>query len=243
MAGQGCDVKLREIKSDFSGVMPGGVDKVIVKNVSHTVGGGLGEGSQFTKHGGWYYLINITWGGGRCRTVTVHRSRDLFGPYNEGRVVYECEGIAQGCFVDTPDGKWYGVFFGDRGAVGRIPYVIPMEWGADGWPVLGGDGKSRPKVAVPGVKKDPIPGCCVSDEFDSPKMKLEWQFNHNPANALWSLTERPGWYRIKTDRVDDGIFRPLRKEVQGPHDGPRREVQARRPVFRRHGPSVLSDPQ
>lgn len=221
MVGQGTDIRIREIKPDFSGVMPGGVDKLLVKNVQRLVPNGwLGEGTQVLKHNGWYYLVNITWGHGDCRTVTVHRSRNLTGPYDEGRVVYRCEGIAQGTFVETPEGKWYGSFFGDRGAVGRIPYIIPMTWSSDGWPVIGGDGKSRPNLAIPGVKKDLIPGFCVSDEFDSAKMKLEWQFNHNPANALWSLTERPGWYRIKTDRVDAELFQARNTLVQrtfGPH--------------------------
>ena len=47
----------------------------------------------------------------------------------------------------------------------------------------------------------------TSDDFSSSKMKLEWQWNHNPDNANWSLTERPGFYRIKTSRVDAGVLR------------------------------------
>ncbi len=39
--------------------------------------------------------------------------------------------IAQGG-LDTPDGRWFAYLFEDCGAVGRIPYLVPVEW-KDGW--------------------------------------------------------------------------------------------------------------
>jgi len=48
-------------------------------------------------------------------------------------------GVAQGGMIDTQDGRWFALFR-DFGAVGRIPYLVPMEW-KDGWPVIGIDGK------------------------------------------------------------------------------------------------------
>ena len=38
------------------------------------------------------------------------------------------QGVAQGGIVDTPDHKWYAVLFQDRGAVGRIPVLVPVKW-------------------------------------------------------------------------------------------------------------------
>ncbi len=166
------------------------------------------EGSQLFKHDGWYYLVNICWPGpaGQGRQVIVHRARKIDGPYEEGKVVYNCEGIAQGCFIDTPDGKWYAYLFGDRGGVGRIPYIIPMEW-KDGWPVVGGDGKTRPALDIKGVTKDAIPGIVSTDEFSAKKIPLVWQFNHTPVKECVSYNgARKGWLRLTTPRVVSNIF-------------------------------------
>jgi beta-xylosidase len=55
-----------------------------------------------------------------------------------------------------------------------------------------------------------IPGIVDSDEFqrakDEPALPLDWQWNHNPDNEHWSLTERPGYLRITTGRVDENIM-------------------------------------
>ena len=36
-------------------------------------------------------------------------------------------------------------------------------------------------------------------------MNLYWQWNHNPIDESWSLTERPGFLRLKTSRVVDNM--------------------------------------
>ena len=188
-------VRLTEMKGDFSGFVDGG--EIVLDNVTDCAGGsGLGEGSQVFKHDGMYYLVNIGWPRGRCRTVIVHRSRTMRGPW-EGKVVFQHEGIAQGSFIDSPDGKWYAYMFGDRGAVGRCPYVLPVEW-SDGWPVVKTEGCLH-------SSKDGIPGVVASDEFDSGSLGPAWQWNHNPADSLWSLSARKGWMRLSTDRTDGAL--------------------------------------
>ncbi len=117
--------------------------KILVENVNAVFGtdqGGLnGEGSQLFKINGRYYLFNIASPGSRwARTVIVHRADTITGPY-EGRIALDDRGIAQGGLVDTPEGKWYAYLFKDNGAVGRIPYLVPVTW-KDGWPVLGENG-------------------------------------------------------------------------------------------------------
>jgi beta-xylosidase len=60
------------------------------------------------------------------------------------------------------------------------------------------------------ASKGLIPGIVDSDEFERTKderaLPLVWQWNHNPDNEHWSLTERPGYLRITTGRVDDNIM-------------------------------------
>jgi beta-xylosidase len=54
-----------------------------------------------------------------------------------------------------------------------------------------------------------IPGIVASDEFNrrggEPALPFVWQWNHNPDNAHWSLTQRPGFLRLTTGRVDNEI--------------------------------------
>ncbi len=211
----GGDRRITELKSDLSGPKPGGVNQVLVtrKDTADGMGerGGnfLLEGSQMFIVNGKYYLINIAWPGGKCRTVVCSRADNIMGPY-ESKTIFQCEGIAQGGIVDTPDGKWYAVLFGDRGGAGRIPYIMPVTW-KDGWPIVGEDGKKIPAdFKIPNAVHKTIPtGVVTSDEFDGEvgkrKLKLQWQWNHIPDNNLWSLTERKGYLRLKTGSVVDEL--------------------------------------
>jgi beta-xylosidase len=45
----------------------------------------------------------------------------------------------------------------------------------------------------------------ASDEFDSDKLALVWQWNHKPLDGCWSLTERPGWLRLTTGQLATGL--------------------------------------
>ncbi|RYG48627.1 glycosyl hydrolase 43 family protein, partial [bacterium] len=137
------DIRLVELKPDLSGVKPGGVNKVVVPNATAVAGGEPGlpaEGSQLFKVEGRYYLCNIAWPRGGMRTQIVHRADRIDGPY-QGRVMLRDRGIAQGGMIDTPDGRWFTYLFRDTGAVGRIPWLVPMQW-VDGWPVVGVEGKA-----------------------------------------------------------------------------------------------------
>jgi beta-xylosidase len=196
---------LVELNSDLTGVKPGGINQVIIANSSAPSGddSGLGEGSQLFKVNGKYFLFNITWPRGGVRTVVIHRAEKITGPW-EGRVALQDLGVAQGGLVDTPDGKWFAYLFRDFGAVGRIPYLVPVKW-VDGWPVLGIDGKVPETLDLP-PSKGLIPGIVASDEFNrrkgDPDLPLVWQWNHNPDNNLWSVTQRKGYLRLITGRVD-----------------------------------------
>lgn len=198
-------IVLLELESDLSGIKEGGVNQVIIENASAPSGpvSMLGEGSQLFKLNGKYYLFNITWPRGGMRTVVVHRADKITGPW-EGKMVLQDLGVAQGGMIDTPDGKWFAYLFRDFGAVGRIPYIVPMKW-EDGWPVIGVDGKVPETLDLP-ANKSLIPGIVNSDEFDrkkgEPALPLVWQWNHNPDNSLWSVSERKGFLRLKTGRID-----------------------------------------
>jgi beta-xylosidase len=207
-------ITLVELKADLSGIKPGGVNKILIENVNTIFGtdlGGLnGEGSQLSKIKGRYYLFNIASPASRwARTVIVHRADAITGPY-EGRIALDDRGIAQGGLIDTADGKWYAYLFKDNGAVGRIPYLLPVIW-KDGWPVLGENGKAPMTLDIPAGAQgvSGVSGIVASDEFDrkpgDPALPLAWQWNHNPDNDHWSITTRPGFLRLTTARVDPNV--------------------------------------
>jgi beta-xylosidase len=194
-----------ELKDDFSGVKEG-TERVLIENASAPIKSEImlqAEGSQLFKVKGKYYLFNIAWPRGGMRTVIVQRADKITGPY-EGKIVFQDKGVAQGGLIDTPDGEWFAYLFRDYGAVGRIPYLVPVNW-KDGWPVLGIDGKVPDQLDLP-ANQPLIPGIVNSDEFNrqqgEPDLPLVWQWNHNPDNNLWSVHEREGFLRLKTGRVD-----------------------------------------
>lgn len=198
-------LQIIELKEDLTGVKEGGVNQVLIENASAITEPNMlrAEGSQLYKHNGKYYLFNISWPRGGMRTVLVNRADNLFGPW-EARVILQDKGVAQGSIIDMPDGRWFAYLFQDHGSVGRIPFLVPMKW-EDGWPVLGINGKVPETLDLP-ANKSLIPGIVNNDEFTrkkgEPALPLVWQWNHNPDNSLWSVTERPGYLRLKTARID-----------------------------------------
>ena len=202
---------LVELNADLSGIKEGGIKHVVVENSTlptQRVGNsGLGEGSQLFKVNGKYYLFNITWPKDGMRTVVIHRADKITGPY-EGKIGLQDLGVAQGGLIDTPEGKWYAFLFRDFGAVGRIPYLIPVRW-EDGWPILGINGKVPATLDLP-ANKSLIPRIVSPDEFsrrkNEPALPLAWQWNHNPDNKLWSVIERKGFLRLKTGRIDTSFL-------------------------------------
>lgn len=94
--------------------------------------------------------------------------------------------------------------FQDRGGVGRVPCLMPCTWTEDGWPMLGDkDGHIPNDTTLSYMSMD---GICGSDDFSASGLSLYWQWNHNPVDQAWSLTDRPGFLRLKTSRVVDNLF-------------------------------------
>ena len=42
--------------------------------------------------------------------------------------------------------------------------------------------------------------------YSSNKLDLEWQWNHNPDNTAWSVTERPGYLRLKNNTLATNLL-------------------------------------
>jgi beta-xylosidase len=201
------NLRLVELNEDLSGVKEGGFNQVVITNAHSVVTMNVGLRPKVRNCSKSTERTTSSTSPGRaaeCAQSLVHRADKITGPW-EGRLGLQDKGVAQGSIIDTPGGEWFAYLFRDFGAVGRIPYLVPVEW-EDGWPVLGVDGKVPDTLNLP-ANRSLIPGIVASDEFDrnpgEPALPLVWQWNHNPDNALWSVTERPGFLRLRTGRTDD----------------------------------------
>lgn len=190
---------------------------------SQTLGGGFGmEGAHAYKIDGKYY-ITCPAGGTEGWQICL-RSDHIYGPYEHKLIMddsssYPPNGLHQGGMVQLKNGQWWFIIMQDRGAIGRVPHLQPVEW-VDGWPMLGRNGKDAVTYQKPDVGKTyPIKNPATSDEFTSKKLGLQWQWNHNPDNSKWSLTERRGHLRLKASVGESLKYarNTLTQRVQGPN--------------------------
>ena len=167
------------------------------------------EGCHFYKRGDYYYIY-ATYGGWPSGQA-LFRSKDPFGPYEEKMVVEKSYNnvpntIHQGALVEDINGKWWTVMQEDLGALGRFPNLQPVTWTSDGWLKVGNNGvpyKSfESKIAKPSASGNVrIKRLPTTDVFRDYPIGMQWEWNHKPDNATWSLFERPGWLRLKTTNV------------------------------------------
>lgn len=167
--------------------------------------GPVAEGTKFYKRNNYYYLI-IPEGGVGTGYETALRSKNIYGPY-ERKIVLEqgktkVNGPHQGGLVELPSGESWFIHFQDAGAIGRVTHLEPVKW-VDDWPLMGidNDGNSigepvnvyaNPKV---NLKSKPV-FIQTSDDFNTPKLGLQWQWNHNPVIDHWALNQPIGYLAL-----------------------------------------------
>lgn len=212
--GAGGTIKIKELNAEMTGFKSGGVDKELF---STGLDGLSGEGSHIQKIGDYYYIFLIAWPSNSGRIELCYRSKDILGNY-EGKTILNSDGAAQGGIVDTPDGKWYGLVFQDHGAVGRIPVLVPVTWQND-WPIMGENGKVPKTITVDGSYGGTSLAADDDFSYSSNNLALEWQWNHNPDNTAWSVTERKGYLRLKNKTLATNILNArntLTQRTEGP---------------------------
>jgi len=163
------------------------------------------EGPKLLKRNGWYYVFAPA-GGVKPGWQSVFRSRSIRGPYEDRIVLAQgkspVNGPHQGALVDTPAGENWFMHFQDKDAYGRIVHLQPVRWEND-WPLMGtgvttgamtGDPVLvHPKPALP---PQPVAVPATSDDFNSPALGLQWQWQANPGKDWVSLTAKPGALRL-----------------------------------------------
>lgn len=200
------EIRLIQMKSDLSGPLEGGINKVIIKDDKENVNLGY-EGSHFYKINGKYYIFLIHLPKGKMRTEACFVSDKVDGEYMGGDVLCADfanwnSGLAQGGIVQSNDGKFYAMLFQDHGALGRIPFLMEIKMPGGENPELPIFPQTVPaEVTVldnrPGYKYQPL----FSDSFcdDNGKLNFCWQWNHIPEKSLIKLSKSE--YRLKTGKI------------------------------------------
>lgn len=171
------------------------------------------EGPKLYKRNGYYYVFAPA-GGVPTGWQTVLRSKNIWGPYEKRKVLDQgkskVNGPHQGAWVQTQMGEDWFFHFQDKGVYGRVVHLQPMKWIND-WPIIGadkdGDGTGEPVSTFkkPNVGKTyPITTPPESDEFNNPKLGLQWQWHANP-QVYWGFPSTMGYYTM--------YCRPMPKEA------------------------------
>lgn len=175
---------------------------------NHTI-----EGPKFYKHDGKYWIfapagsVASGWQVAMC-------ADNPYGPYEQRIVMAQGDspvnGPHQGGWVDTPTGENWFVHFQDKGPLGRVVHLQPMQW-VDGWPVIGtdadGDGCGTPVLTFrkPNTgTNSPATNPQESDEFNTTSLGRQWQWFANYQTPFGFATPN-GYYRLYGQSVDDFV--------------------------------------
>lgn len=213
------EIYLTELTKDLKRPLEGGLHRLLIKDTEHVR---LGyEGTHIYKIHGKYYVFFIHWdkADNARRTEACFVSDSLTGEFKGGDVLdddmgFHNQGIAQGGIVDTPDGDWFAILFQDSGAVGRIPVLIPVRFEND-FPVFGLDGKVplNPDMPCNLTPKHTYEPLYTSDFLDKHgARKLQWQWNHLPDPAFYSLSRTE--YAITTNKLCTNITQAVNTLTQ-----------------------------
>jgi xylan 1,4-beta-xylosidase len=184
-------------------------------------GGIWPEGPHLYKVDGTYYLMISEGGTSYGHRLTVARSKSPWGPFeaNPANPILThrdspqlaVQAVGHGDLVQSENGSWWMVLLGVRPLerhhhIGRETLLAPVTWDARGWPVVNGGKPIELTMSVENLPAPaPWPSINIRDRFEGTKLGLQWVHLRGPATDLWSLTERPGWLRLKgsTATLDD----------------------------------------
>ncbi len=166
------------------------------------------EGPHLYKINGRYFLMIAQGGTSYGHMVNIAASDSPWGPFvsdPKNPILTQrdhpddpIQALGHADLVATPDG-WWMICLGIRPqggkfhTIGRETFLTRVNWSADGWPVVQPVELTMPAPDLPEKlwKKEP-----AKDDFDNPKLRLEWNYLRNPYAENYSLAERPGYLRL-----------------------------------------------
>lgn len=169
------------------------------------------EGPHLYKIDGYYYLMIAEGGTGPEHSVTIARSKTIYGKYEgcpRNPIIthrhlgksYPIKHVGHGDLVKTQDDKWFMVMLASRTCegycnTGRETFLAKVVW-EEGWPVV------NPGVGILELEQEhelleyeiePKESCY---HFYGKELDNRWVFLRNPSENLYSLTEKEGCLRL-----------------------------------------------
>ncbi len=171
------------------------------------------EGPKFYKRDGWYWVM-FPAGGVPTGFQVAMRSKSPYGPYEYKKVMAQgkssINGPHQGGWVHTKYGEDWFMHFQDKEAYGRVVHLQPVTW-KDNWPVMGKVpakgycGEPYETYKMPKASSHVNMNPAESDEFNEPKLSLQWQWHAN-YQQWYGMPTSMGVMRIYTDKNDSNIW-------------------------------------
>jgi beta-xylosidase len=170
------------------------------------------QGSEANKlyqiNGKYYHFFSEVKKEGRV--MMMERSKNIHGPWEIKQLNHvdpkKDKEPNQGGLIQITRNQWY--FFTHHGTgswEGRTASLLPVNWVND-WPIIGHVGPDTIGQMVweapKPLKKKTNLRIQTSDDFDSPSLNVQWEWNYQPRSDKWSLTERKGFMRLYA-------FRPI----------------------------------
>ena len=160
------------------------------------------EGPKFYKRDGWYWILCPA-GGVPTGFQLAMRSRSPYGPYEHKVVLAQgktpVNGPHQGGWVHTKYGEDWFLHFQDKEAYGRVVHLQPVDW-SSGWPVMGRKGEPVLTYQKPRSSSTTIVNPVESDEFNTPTVGLQWQWQAN-YDEKFGVPTAFGTFRIYTHKL------------------------------------------
>jgi len=184
-----------------------------MKIVWSGTGGQWPEGPHLFKRGDFYYLTVAEGGTEYMHMQTLARSKSPMGPFEpcpfnpvltHRSLQSPFHAIGHADFFEDGKGKWWAVCLGIRPQgypyghnLGRETMLVPVEWGADGWPRMGVEGRVPLTLDLP-VSQTANRAEVV--DFGGGKVPIEWSYLRNPETANYSAAGEKG-LRLRPSKI------------------------------------------
>lgn len=192
------------------------------------------EGPRLYKMFGYYYLLVAEGGTRDYHSVTMARSKNVFGVYEpcmRNPILthrhlgsdFPIYNVGHADLVETQNNEWWMVALGCRGIeghhcnLGRETFLAKVDWDDDLWPVVNkGMGyipessQISPKLTLGTAPESPL-----YETFDGDKLPCHWITARTPRSKFYSMNS-PGLrlYTQKTCADDTEHFSFLGKRVR-----------------------------
>lgn len=200
-------LSVRELSADGSKAIGQPVIVFDGNNTHHTA-----EGPKFYKRNGWYWIMCPA-GGVATGWQLAMRSKSPYGPYECKKVMAQgkssVNGPHQGGWVHTAYGEDWFLHFQDKGAYGRVVHLQPVTW-KDNWPVMGKVptkgycGEPYLTYRKPKSEQSVLVNPVESDEFNEPRLGLQWQWHAN-YNQLYGQPTSYGFFRLYNNKLSENF--------------------------------------